>query len=563
MLKKITIFILLMVFYSGFSQDQKDIQFYKDKIFVYQKIGIDSALYYADKILASKNDADLAFGYTAKRYLLAFSRMNYDEKSYVLKINTYLRKIPETEDNYTFLSSIYNILGNTEKINQKPNEALKKFIRADGFAQKNNDIRQLIKIKGNIASIKSDLGQTDEAIKENKEVLTLLEKNKNLYEKENFEIIYNNIFSNLGHAYSDKFISDVKMYHKYADSAGSIFNRMLRLTKDEKLLAGTYLKLGTLHNRKGEYLKASGYYQKSLGMYSLLQSKDEILNARYNLAVNYYDLKDYKQSKKNFLELSALMEKTSLSNYDYVFTQDYLSKIYFKEGNLDSAEYYNKKFIDLYKQNSETEKDNIAALYKDINSKNLNDEINKSSSLLRNRMFFIIGLAVLLGCAVFYLIYQIRKKKRTEKRLNEILQEIKNNTLSSANTSKTSFSISNEKEAEIMGGLLELEKKQLYLKIEFNQAYVAKKLGTNTTYLSQTINKYAKKSFSEYTNELRINYILKELSENKKLRNYTTQALADLVGYKSGISFARTFKEKTGVTPFQFIEKLNKDTQDL
>lgn len=556
MWKKITVLIFLIAFSSVFPQSQQDIQTYKDKFFIYQKIGTDSALVYVDKIFASKNNADQAFAYAAKGYLLTITGKEDAAQNYLVKINTYLKKIPETEENYGNLSHIYNILGNTDMANESPNEALKKFIKADFFAQKNNDTRQHIKIKGNIAYVKLNIKQTDDAISETKEVLGLLKNNRHLYEKENFEIIYNNLFSNLGHLYSDKYISDPDKNKKYADSALQNFNRLLRSTKDKKLLAGTYLKLGTLNNKQGNYPQASGYYLKSLDLYTSLQLKDEILNLKYNLGVNYYELSEYMKSKKSFLEMSHSMEKDSLINIDYIFAQDYLSKIYLKEGKADSVEFYNNKFIELYQKNSELEKKNIANIYREINSKNLNEEINKSSSILRNRLFLIIILVVLIGCITGYLLLQIRKKKKIETRLDEILLQVKNSSLNNQQ-SKSNFTISNEKEAEIMEKLLELEDKKIYLKNEFNQAYAAKKLGTNTTYLSQTINKYMKKSFSEYTNELRINYILKELSENKKLRNYTTQALADLVGYKSGISFARTFKEKTGVTPFQYIEKLN------
>lgn len=556
MWKKITILIFLIAFSSVFPQNQQNIQAYKDKFFIYQKIGTDSALTYVDKIFASKNNADLAFAYTAKRYLLTITGKENETQGYMVKINTYLKKIPEIEQNYGNLSHIYNILGNTDMANESPNEALKKFIRADFFAQKNNDIRQHIKIKGNIAYVKLNIKQTDDAISETRQVLELLENNKYLYEKENFEIIYNNLFSNLGHLYSDKYISDPDKNKKYADSALQNFNQLLRSTKDKKLLAGTYLKLGTLNNKQENYQKASGYYQKSLDLYTSLQLKDEILNLKYNLGVNYYELNEYMKSKKSFLEMSHSMEKDSQVNIDYIFAQDYLSKIYLKEGKADSVEFFNNKFIELYQKNSELEKKNIANIYREINSKNLNEEINKSASILRNRLFLIIILVVLIGCITGYLLLQIRKKKKIEIRLDEILLQVKNSSLNN-HQNKSSFTISNEKEAEIMEKLLELEDKKIYLKNEFNQAYAAKRLGTNTTYLSQTINKYMKKSFSEYTNELRINYILKELSENRKLRNYTTQALADLVGYKSGISFARTFKEKTGVTPFQYIEKLN------
>ena len=65
-------------------------------------------------------------------------------------------------------------------------------------------------------------------------------------------------------------------------------------------------------------------------------------------------------------------------------------------------------------------------------------------------------------------------------------------------------------------------------------------------------------SFNDYTNELRINYIIEALSNNKKVRSYTTQAIGELAGYKNAKSFTRIFKKHVGITPYQFIEKIDK-----
>ncbi|WGH77097.1 helix-turn-helix domain-containing protein [Tenacibaculum tangerinum] len=84
-------------------------------------------------------------------------------------------------------------------------------------------------------------------------------------------------------------------------------------------------------------------------------------------------------------------------------------------------------------------------------------------------------------------------------------------------------------------------------------------MGTNTTYLSKGIKEWKQMSFSEYTNELRINYIISRLSEERKIRAYTTQAIGEIGGYKNAKSFIRIFKNYTGITPYQFIEKISKE----
>lgn len=63
-------------------------------------------------------------------------------------------------------------------------------------------------------------------------------------------------------------------------------------------------------------------------------------------------------------------------------------------------------------------------------------------------------------------------------------------------------------------------------------------------------------TFSEYTNELRIKYIVEKLNTDKTIRAYTTQAIGEIGGYKNAKSFTRIFKKYTGITPYQFIEKI-------
>lgn len=124
----------------------------------------------------------------------------------------------------------------------------------------------------------------------------------------------------------------------------------------------------------------------------------------------------------------------------------------------------------------------------------------------------------------------------------------------------TGLNIDEEKEKEILEQLKKLELKQFYLKSEFNLQDVAKKLKTNTTYLSYVVNKNFQKSFSEYSNELKINYVINEIINNSTYRKYSTQAIAESVGFKNAVSFTKSFNKRTGVTPAQFIKEISQNS---
>ncbi len=120
------------------------------------------------------------------------------------------------------------------------------------------------------------------------------------------------------------------------------------------------------------------------------------------------------------------------------------------------------------------------------------------------------------------------------------------------------FVIKDEKVTEILEKLIKLEEKKYFLKQEYTLHNVAKRLKTNTAYLSKIVNSELGKTFSTYTNELRINYIIIELKNNTKLRSYSISAISEEIGYKSSESFVKYFKLATGISPTVYIKKINK-----
>lgn len=130
---------------------------------------------------------------------------------------------------------------------------------------------------------------------------------------------------------------------------------------------------------------------------------------------------------------------------------------------------------------------------------------------------------------------------------NEFKEEIENEN----------FVLKSETIEEILDKLIKLEEKKLFLRQDYTLHNVAKRLKTNTAYLSKVINSELDKSFSTYVNELRINYIIIELKNNAKLRSYSIQGIANEIGYKSSESFSKYFRIATGISPTTYIKNIN------
>ncbi|HSG50851.1 MAG TPA: helix-turn-helix transcriptional regulator [Rheinheimera sp.] len=94
-----------------------------------------------------------------------------------------------------------------------------------------------------------------------------------------------------------------------------------------------------------------------------------------------------------------------------------------------------------------------------------------------------------------------------------------------------------------------MQDEQLFLNANLTLVQLAKKLGTNTSRLSQLFNDNLQTSFPTYLNTLRIAHAKALLCTDKKL---STEHIADLCGFNSLSTFYSAFKKITGTTPAQF-----------
>ncbi len=117
--------------------------------------------------------------------------------------------------------------------------------------------------------------------------------------------------------------------------------------------------------------------------------------------------------------------------------------------------------------------------------------------------------------------------------------------------------ISVETEQILLEKLNAFEHQLLYLDNSLSLSSLATAINTNTKYLSHIIKKYKASDFSQYTNSLRIDYVIDKLTKDEKWRQYKISALAEAAGFSSHSQFAAVFKSLKGLPPSVFIRLLN------
>lgn len=99
-----------------------------------------------------------------------------------------------------------------------------------------------------------------------------------------------------------------------------------------------------------------------------------------------------------------------------------------------------------------------------------------------------------------------------------------------------------------------IKEERLYLNRELSLVDIAKKLNSNTKYVSEAINKGFDKNFISLVNEFRIEETKKQLIDPKN-DLLTIEAIGYNAGFKSKSSFNTAFKKIVGITPSEYKSK--------
>ena len=300
-------------------------------------------------------------------------------------------------------------------------------------------------------------------------------------------------------------------------------------------------------------IKKDANYRLALNSYNLIANSYEEINDNKNAFIYY--------KKADSLNVIRKTNDVNLLK-NYTFLIKYYRKLNNKEKQL---EYINKllEFKDLKSDEKFNINNNLYEKYekpKLIAKKNaiitqLEKKVNKQKAYKITFVTLAFATLLLLG-------FQIQKKRNYKKQFLKIINEKKEQGISSIVAEKKDFikSINIQKEIieDILIKLETFEKKLGFLDQDLNLINLAEKFETNSNYLSKIVNHYKELSFSNYINKLRIEYIVEKLKEDSLLRKYTIKALSEEVGFKNAESFSKAFHKFTSIKPSYFIKELNK-----
>jgi AraC-like DNA-binding protein len=574
---------LLFFFISStvFSQKNSELS-YKEYALLQDKVrscansNVDSAFVFADKIERSSNYSHKTFASGAKAYLFQLKEDSIRSKQYYEQAFKLLGKVKQSKEKSILNADLLNYGGLIDWRKNNLKAAFDKFEKGLSIAKKQNDQIRMVKFYMNISLINIEVGNYKAAILSLKESNKIINQIKHSFSEEKFTNYKSNINFNLGRAFEKAYGKNYSN-PKLLDSAEHYYTKSITYSKNYlNTKLNSKMSLGNIYYMKNDFANAEKVYYDVLLYSEENNLQPELFIASYNLGSLFFNSKDYDKSLYFFKKVDSIYQMNKVNDLYYINSNYYLAKIYTIKDNPQEALKYSDKYFDKFEQiqsKLDNEVQEVNFRLGNVNVKKDMEELQtKNQNKIRfwNLMIFLF-VGVLLVLIVLY-VKSVKKKRETDKKVNALIEEYKLrlelNDAAPVSIDKEEVVIESipkmvakmnldlEKEEEIFEKLKQLEKKHYYLNSDFTQQSVAKKIKTNTSYLSYVVNKRFGKTFSEYSNELKINYVINELITNSIYRKYSTQALAESVGFKNAISFTKSFSKRTGVTPTQFTKKL-------
>ena len=369
----------------------------------------------------------------------------------------------------------------------------------------------------------------------------------------------------IGEAYQKYYIHSKKTV--LLDSANHYFNVAATMMLQDNFQP-EYTK-ALLSMREAKSAALAGNYEKSLSLYRKRKKypiiQDNIRTEQLfdlGMADCFHHLKQVDSALFYCNKYVESYQVTKVSKENLLMTYNIMTQCYNEKNDTKNAYRYAQKSLELIQSIEGIKSKSLNFLH----NYDLNKIKEESNKVIASKNYFkisLFGILILFAVVVYSFYYYYKNQKEKHYRFLKIIQDLKESKTSEISIlqidkiePQPKQTLDKELIEKIALGLKKLELKETFLDPNFKLAFVAKKLNTNTAYLSQYFNQVMQKTFSEYTQELRIHYVLQKLKDAPYFRKYTLQAIAEEVGYKDANTLVRVFKKQTGLSPNYYIEKL-------
>jgi AraC-like DNA-binding protein/tetratricopeptide (TPR) repeat protein len=389
-----------------------------------------------------------------------------------------------------------------------------------------------------------------------------------------------------------------------------------RLNNFQQLIAQNHANLGNLYKDKGDYESALMSYNISLEI-----SQD--INQLVGMVLNYINIGSahrlmgiYEESRLALLKAEELLLKTSLSGFKRSLYSEFV--LLGKETSNDAMRIkYERLFDEIDQEINSLDRQNDLlrnqqALYLQVIEREI--AIQKARfrvTQLIHRMLIAVILFILASALAYNLF--LRRKYRSlfnlymdnlqaaerggtpvmavkeakpfrtirnkivstfnfSREKNEIISDTRGKTShyfghrGAGSESEDMLSATNDRDKERFEMMFEqilylFKEEKIYIDTSLTLDSLSTKLGTNKKYVSTCINQKTALNFNKFVNSYRVEHVVRLMMNNTQGNLKLTQ-LYKMSGFRSKVTFYRTFKQFTGLTPVEFALQLRRNLPD-
>lgn len=457
----------------------------------------------------------------------------------------------QTSHDNELIGSAYLSRGIVYYGQKKHKEALDSYLIADDFISRTSDKYLLHKVKYNIASIKYFLGFYDEAI-------SIFTECIDYFEDEDSRAYLNSLHL-LGLCYNR-----VGNYGLCSEINAKGIEEGKRLSNDE-------MEDYFMHSEGiNQYFKnnyADAVRKISYSLPSIRKNKDfgnESVGYFY-IGKSYWNLHKRQVAVSFFIKVDQIFDSKQYIRPDLRQNYELLLKYYKSKKDLHKQLFYTDKLL---RADSILDDKFIylsGRVRKVYDTKILLADKHRIEKLFNKRKYNdLIFTAVIVVMLLFLLLmaYRHYKIKSLYKVRFEELMDKNKTVLKDIAIVRGIEEISEDRVADILHKLEKFEHDKKFLERDLNSIKLAAAFNCNPKYLSKVIKHYRGKKFVKYISDLKIDYVITLMKEDKKVRKYSNRALADLAGFTTTQKFSQSFYAKTGVPTSYFVEEINKSHID-
>lgn len=555
-MKQILILTLFLFFKCSSAQNRnfkipdslksKSYTYLDDKMYDLRKDSTKASVYlytYLNKAKFEKNGKEIIYAY---QNILHQSPENLR----LVYADTMVQIAQKFADN-ALIGSAYLSKGIVHYGQKKYQQAFDNYITANNYISKTNNEYLTFKVKYHIAQIKYYLGFYDEAI-------SLFHDCLDYFKKENQRAYLNTLHS-------------ISVCHNRLGDYGYCSETNEKGLSESKRLKNTEMEPYFIHSEgindfsKHNYEIAINKIESSLGR--ITENKDFANESVGNFYIgkSYWAMGKKDKALPYFLKVDRTFNEKKFIRPDQREMYETLIDYYESKNDLKNQLYNVKQLLKADEFLNETYKYLVSTIRKHYDTKDLqlkNQQIEKQ--LVLEKYFDVIGTGIILIFFVLliYMTYRNhRNKKLYKKKFNELMIDL--NSKDSAELKikkepKTLLDIPSETIRLVLKNLERFETEKKFLKKDLKQADLAAFVNTNSKYLYKILSSYKNKSFIQYINDLRIDYIINVLKEDKIFRKYTYTALAEEAGFSTSQQFSLVFKAKTGMPVNYYVDEISR-----